>query len=115
MKKLLDKATFKNITCEVYANGESADGIYIKPNGSFSFDSLHDLAYREAYLTYNSPKHNKRKKKVTTITIYVEATTKANYQRIIARENNWVIKESKRLGPAQSGSIYTMLRNKGYQ
>ena len=59
---LIEKSTYKNVTCEIYADkvGES----YLKKL-HYGYEITTPNAAQQAYLYYNSPKNENRRVKVT--------------------------------------------------
>ena len=112
--RLIDTAQHKNITCNVYADNISKDGIYRDGINFVTFER-HYTAFRECLGVYSSPSHNKRSKNVV-IELKLKASSKAELDGFVRSENAWLERQYKKMGAANKGKaqIFTMLRNKGY-
>jgi|DEB0MinimDraft_4_1074332.scaffolds.fasta_scaffold45162_4 hypothetical protein len=110
--KLLAKYTHKNVTAEIYGNKKSSQ--YIRESGDFWLGDLMELAQKEAVNYYNCPKNNKKSRAITVIKENVKPISEQFVRKEQKSSMDWVNRESLRMGGANSGGVFTMLKNKGY-
>ena len=103
---LIKEFTFKNVCLQVYANAKSVDNIYLTESGDFkTLDE--NFLLKEINFIRSSPNFNKRKKQLFKIELV--ATTNAELDKFIKRENAWVEEKLKSIDKRSLGGITTIL------
>jgi len=112
--KVIKKETYKNITVNYYVDKVNEDCLYVDKYGNVTHYDEYTVK-REAINIYSSPKNtNKRKKQTFDVTVFSLRGGRKALNKHREAENRWVDREYRKMGAANGGSIFTMLKNKGF-